>query len=240
MKKQPTDEKKPRGKEAVAKPAPGKPAVAKKRFRLHNLFRRKPDKFLALLVEQANLTVEGLELLRVYLKKRKGEMARQIQATEKKADEVRRILIEELMRTFLTPFDREDIFSLSGEIDDILDYAATTVDEMEILDVNATPFMLQMTELLHESAVELQQAVERLQENYPATAADHAKRAKTLENRVEGVYREAIADLFCGPKDLEQVMTILKTREIYRHLSNAADRVDEAANMISDIIMKMT
>ncbi|HEX7567762.1 MAG TPA: DUF47 family protein [Anaerolineaceae bacterium] len=207
---------------------------------LWNIFKPKPNKFLQLLVEQTNLTVKGLGQLKVYLTKRTTEGARLVSNTEKEADEVRRIVIEELMRTFVTPFDREDIFSLSREIDDVLDYANTTVDEMEILDVTPTPYMVRMASLLFEASQELSLAVERLQDNHLSVAQDHAQRAKAFENRVEQVYREAIADLFRGPKNFKQVMTILKVREIYRHMNNASDREDTAANVISDIIMKMS
>jgi hypothetical protein len=69
-------------------------------------------------------------------------------------------------------------------------------------------------------------------------ANDHAVRAKALENRVENVYREAIAALFVGTKNVNDVVEMLKLREIYRHLSNAADRGDEAANVIGDIVVK--
>ena len=61
-----------------------------------------------------------------------------------------------------------------------------------------------------------------------------------MENRVETVYREAIADLFEDASDIQHVVSMLKKREVYRHLSNAADRGDEAANVISDIVVKKT
>ena len=157
---------------------------------------------------------------------------------EKEADEVRRILIDELNRTFVTPFDREDIFSLSRAIDDVIDYANSTSYEMEILNVTPTSYMQRMASLLQDAAYEILLAVQRLKNN-PAVAIDHAQRAKALENRVEGVYREAIADLFSGPEDVHHVVEMLKMREVYRHLSNAADRGDEAANVISDIVVKM-
>ena len=207
---------------------------------LHNIFRPKPNKFLQLLVEQTELTVKGLALLKTYMEKRDPNVARKISEKEKEADEVRRILIEELMNTFITPFDREDIFSISREIDDVLDYANTTVDEMEILDVPTTPYMLRMASLLHDAAQELDMAMQRLQTRHFSVAADHAQRAKALENRVETVYREGIAHLFQEPKNLKQMMTIMKTREVYRHLSNAADREDAAANLIADAIMKIS
>ena len=93
--------------------------------------------------------------------------------------------------------------------------------------------------LLKDAAYEIFQAVQRLEKN-PAVATEHAQRAKTLENRVEGVYREAIADLFTGPEDVHHIVEILKLREVYRHLSNAADRGDEAGNIIADIVVKKT
>lgn len=207
---------------------------------IRDIFKPKPNKFVLLLIEQARLTQRGLELLKTYMQDQDPEIAKELSRTEKEADETRRILIEELMRTFVTPFDREDIFSLSREIDDIVDYANTTVDEMEILKVKPTPYMQRMASLLHDASVELHLAVERLQDRHFTVANEHVQRAKALENRVESVYREALADLFRGPKDVKHVMTMLKVREIYRHLSNSADREDTAANVIADIIMKIS
>ncbi len=186
------------------------------------------------------MTAHGLALLKTYMEKRDHGVAAQISETEKEADEIRRILIEDLLRKAATPFDRGDIFAISREVDDVLDYANTTVDEMEILDVPTTPFMLRMTSLLHDAAQEIDLAVQRLQSRHYAVAADHAQRAKALENRVESVYREAISDLFKEPKNLKQLMTIMKVREVYRHLSNMADREDAAANAISDVIIKVS
>ena len=165
------------------------------------------------------------------------ELARKVSKIEKEADEVRRILIDELNRTFVTPFDREDIFALSLTIDDVLDYADTTVDELDMFKVDPNEYIDRMVSLLADAATELYRAVLRL-DDHPNVANDHAVRAKALENRVEQVYREALAHLFDKPDSLDGVMEILKLREIYRHLSNAADRGDEAANVIGDIVVK--
>jgi hypothetical protein len=94
-----------------------------------------------------------------------------------------------------------------------------------------------MVSLLTDAAREIYMGVIRL-EDHPNVATDHAVRAKALENRVETVYREAIADLFRMPRDIDHVVEMLKLREIYRHLSNAADRGDQAANVIGDIVVK--
>ena len=206
---------------------------------LRDLFRPRPDKFISLIVEQASLTLKGLDLLKEFVSSESHEAAQQLTEIEKEADEIRRILIDELNRTFITPIDREDIFALSRAIDDMLDYAFSTVDEMEILKVKPTDHMARIASLLRDAAYEIHLATLRLQKN-PNVAIDHAQRAKALENRVESVYREALAELFKGPEDVKHVMKMLKTREVYRHLSNAADRGDEAGNIISDIVVKMT
>jgi predicted phosphate transport protein (TIGR00153 family) len=202
-------------------------------------FKRKDDIFQNLIEQQASITFEALKLLVKYLETLDPEVAEELSLKEKEADEVRRILIDELNRTFVTPFDREDIFSLSRSIDDVVDYADTTVMEMVILNVKSTPYMLRMASLLKDAAYEIWHAVQRLPK-HPNVAIDHAQRAKALENRVEAVYREAVADLFSGPEDLHHVVEMLKMREVYRHLSNAADRGDEAANTIADIVVKKT
>jgi len=103
---------------------------------MQDLFKRRPDVFIQRLVEQAFLTLQGMELLRAYIPGpgpsavvpcfrhglprtlfagRKG-VDQRLSATEMGADEVRRILVDELLRTFVTPIDREDISALSRAI----------------------------------------------------------------------------------------------------------------------------
>jgi predicted phosphate transport protein (TIGR00153 family) len=199
--------------------------------------RRKTDRFTQLLIKQAEHTVDGMQMLLKYMKNPGEELAQRVTEIEKEADEVRRILIDELNQTFVTPIDREDIFALSLTVDDVLDYADSTVDEMHMLDVQPNPFIERMVSLLAQAAREIYNGILRL-EDHPNVANEHAVRAKALENRVETVYREAIADLFQMPRDIDHVVEMLKLREIYRHLSNAADRGDAAANVIGDIVVK--
>jgi predicted phosphate transport protein (TIGR00153 family) len=199
--------------------------------------RKKTNRFLELLIKQAEYSVIGMQKLLEYVKEPSDALATAVTQLEKEADEVRRILIDELNKTFVTPIDREDIFALSLTIDDVLDYADTTVEEMHLLGVQPNAYMERMVSLLTDAAREIHMGVQRL-EDHPNVANDHAVRAKALENRVETVYREAIADLFAMPRDIDHVVEMLKLREIYRHLSNAADRGDAAANVIGDIVVK--
>ena len=119
------------------------------------MFRRlkkRENVFLKLIHDQAALTLEGLDALKAYLDTHDPAAAALLNTKEKEADEARRILIDELNKTFVTPFDREDIFALSRTIDDVLDYAYSTVTEMEVLKVGPTPFMLRMASLLRDAS----------------------------------------------------------------------------------------
>jgi len=211
---------------------------SKKRFSLKGMFQRKPNRFIELLIQQAKLSEDGMVALVAYLEKPTKRRADVVDKLESEADEIRRILIDELNHTFVTPFDREDIHTLSRAIDDMLDYAYTTVVEMSILEVEPNDHMRQIGALLAKAASEVHLGVQRLAD-HPGVAQNHAVRVKQLENQVEHLYRQAIADLFNHPRDLDYIVQMLKMRETYRHLSNAADRGDEAANILSDIVVKM-
>ncbi|OGO13088.1 MAG: hypothetical protein A2Y93_02070 [Chloroflexi bacterium RBG_13_68_17] len=199
--------------------------------------RKKTNRFTELLIKQCEYAEEGMSALLQFVKDPEPSLAQRVSDLEGQADEVRRILIDELNRTFVTPIDREDIMALSLTVDDILDYAYTTTEEMVQLHIKPNPYIERMVSLLTDAAREIHNGVMRL-EDHPNVAGDHAVRAKALENRIESVYREAIAALFTSPPTLEEIVEILKLREIYRHLSNAADRGDAAANVISDIVVK--
>ena len=204
-------------------------------FKKKNRFSSGADRFFDLLTRQSAKTVEGLEALWSFAENGTRENANLVRNIEREADELRRILIEELDKTFVTPIDREDIFALSRAIDDVVDYANTTVDEMEIYEVKGDEHIKEMINILRKAARELNDAVKILQD-YPKIASEHAVKAKAYENTMEKAYHMALAQLFKGA----DTVYMLKMREIYRHLSNAADRGDEAANIISSIVMKHT
>lgn len=197
------------------------------------LFSKEKNIFFDLMFRQSEKTLEGLQALANYMEDRSPENAKQVKKCEVEADDLRLMLIQELDKTFVTPLDREDIFNLSLAIDDVMDYANSTVYEMEIYEVVADGHVKEMVNILISAGREINQAINLL-ENQPKVAAVHALKAKAYENTMEGAYRLALSHLFRG----KDPVFMLKMREIYRHLSNAADRGDEAANIISSIVMK--
>ena len=202
---------------------------------LKNLFKRKPNKFLQLLTDHAALMVQGFEALDEYMKNQDKKYAKRVSALEKEADELRRILIDDLNRTFITPFDREDIFALSRAVDEIIDAAQRTVEELHIFQVQPDDDLIAMAKVLEKGTLEIYDALKHMRK-FSSVALEHAKRAKATENQIHHIYLKALADLFENPDHTAGYM--LKMREIYRHLNRSADNCDEAANIISDIIIK--
>lgn len=204
-------------------------------MRMRDLFFPKKRDFYKMLLDQAEKTEEGLRALHTFVENQTPENGARVEALEEEADELRKTLILELNESFVTPIDREDIFALSRAVDDMIDYAKSTVEEIRLFKVATNDYLLKMTEALANSAAEIAGAI-RVLEARPSEAHDHVVRAKRAENFVEHRYREALAELF----ESTDVINVLKCREVYRHLSNAADRGDEAADILGDIIIKIT
>lgn len=197
-------------------------------------FHRKFD-FYQMLLEQARMTEKGLKMLCEFVRTPKPVLGEKVDALENMADDLRRTLIDALNRTFITPFDREDIFALSRAIDDMVDYAKSTVEEMMLFKVKTNSHLREMARVLYQASHHITLAVEGLR-RMNGNLQEHIIHAKKSENLMEHLYREALVDLFKDP----HVINVLKMREIYRHLNNAADRGDEAANILSDILVKNT
>ncbi len=200
---------------------------------------KKENKFIAMLIGQAVKSVEAIHYLVRTLEQVDADALKAVRTLAEEASELRRVLIDELHQTFITPLDREDIFNLSHCFEDMVTYALTTVEEMNILKVDADDYIRQMMKLVSEEAEQLESATLRLAKN-PRVALDHAHEVRRLERRVERLYRTAIKDLFARATDPEQLPGLFYRREVYRHISNMSDRADSAANVFGMVIMKLT
>jgi len=202
---------------------------------LQDFFFPKRIDFLGMLAEQAQTTLEGVEALQRFMKEPNVINAGVVKELENEADDLRAEIINQLNAAFVTPIDREDIFALSRAIDDIIDYCERTVEEMMVYQVEPTAQMVKIVNVLVKGTKNITIAVNSLKTKRK-DVLDYVMRAKKAENHIEHLYLEALADLF-NQKD---TVYILKMRELYRHLSNSADRCDEAANVISDVVMKIS
>jgi predicted phosphate transport protein (TIGR00153 family) len=200
------------------------------------LTRSNDRRFVELLSKQADLTVTALQVLEKFGREVDGntELVDQLKDIEREGDAARRVLIDELLHTYATPFDREDLFALSRAIDDILDAANETAVELAMYRIGPPEGLNEIVKVLLEGARHISAAVGELLD-HPGVAAEHAVRAKRSENRIDSLYHQAVGRLFDSSAEMS---LILKSREIYRHLKNSADRIDRAADEISVIVIK--
>jgi hypothetical protein len=202
------------------------------------IFKRTHVDFFQNLIDHSRLAYEGYRALTQFMKGTgdRAALAEEIFQTERSADDLRRILIDRLNHTLITPIDREDLFSLSREIDNVLDAAKSTVEEMRVFQVDPIPELALMSEILQTGTLELHDAFKNLRQ-YPGVAREHAINAKRTENHMHHVYLETLAKLF-NQTD-RSAGHIMKMREIFRHLNRSSDRIDEAANLLLDTIVKL-
>lgn len=200
--------------------------------------RQEQSSFIAKLLVQTQLLFEGTQAVEAYMLEPTRERALHVRDIERRADAVRRALIQQLKQAFITPIDREDLFSLSRALDDVLDALYSTTREMYLLGVVPSEHLIVMVKTVQQCAQELHGAIRHLESN-PTLASRHALRVRALENRMDTQYMEAMADLFRdGAGSLEAVVHILKMREVYGHMMQAVKSAERAGDLIDDILVK--
>jgi uncharacterized protein Yka (UPF0111/DUF47 family) len=236
----------------------------------NRIFPEVPD-FYRLINDQAHLAVECTAALVTYMHSGQDEHASHVSELEHRGDRLKSRNLAILHHAFATPIDREDIYQAVAAIDDILNYAKTTVREMQVLHLTPDEHTLAMATLMHEGALALERGFAKLKKT-PLAAEVDASAAHKTERSTEKVYRKALAELFNPEhylltltaqqkRDAEALgvlttamsaaesagitpavgfmLEILKRREVYRHMSNGADRVARAAEVLHDIVAKV-
>ncbi len=200
---------------------------------LGRVFPKTPD-FYGLLHEQSHQVVHAVGLLVRYMETADPEFGAEIKADEHAADKVKVHNIHILNSAFSTPMDREDIYRAITTLDEIVNYCKDAVNEIDALGLTPDAFTLDMAKLLLEGVQNLEIGFGNLSKQ-PAMASEDADHARKAERKVEKLYRRALAALFQG----DDYVHMFKRREIYRHLTNAAERMAHCANTLHDIVVKM-
>jgi len=217
------------------------------------VFPRMPD-FYGLINEQCDLVCRSMEVFVEFMETGDMEKGYQVRAMEKEGDELKARQMTILNRAFATPMDREDIYRAIVTIDEVLNYAKTTVREVEALQIQPDAHMAAMARLIRDGCLALKNGYRKLS-SHPMEAEADAAAARKTERNTEKVYRAALAELFRADKHVEAlsqkadnaeanammyVIEVFKTREVYRHLSNAADRLEHAAGVLQDIAVQIS
>ncbi len=198
------------------------------------------ERFFELFDAAAANVVKGAELLLELVNNpdRAAELRHQIEEVEHEGDITTHEIADRLNRTFVTPFDHEDIHNLAGRMDDVLDNIEATADRMFLYDAG-TPSaeMVALVEVLHEATVTLQKAVAGLQNMKNARRVlDYCIEIHRLENVGDEDSRKALAKLF----KTSDAIYALKWKELYDHVENAIDKCEDVASIVEGIVVKHT
>lgn len=159
-------------------------------------------------------------------------------------------IIKALDRTFITPFDREDIHTLATSMDDIMDNMEKTSYRLEVFRIDKpTPEAVELARIVKECCSRVEAAVKLLRDMRNSEKIQTLVREiGQLENDADRVYRKADAALFANlvmssgnhPITTVEVLALIKWREIYEWLEETVDACKQVANVISEIVIKST
>jgi len=197
----------------------------------------KDEKFFQMFQEMGCLIVDGAKRLKAMLDDFSDPVAgqREIKEIEHRGDMKTHEIIKKLNKSFITPFDREDIYSLAGALDDILDLIDASAQRFVMYNVEATTpearelafLILQGAEAINKALVIMGGKLEPI--------AEYCVQVNALENEADRVCREAVSRLFDEEKDPIQ---LIKWKEIYETLEKATDKCEDAANILESVVVK--
>jgi predicted phosphate transport protein (TIGR00153 family) len=200
----------------------------------------KEEQFFELFEQAARKVVTGAELLVELVKdpSRAEVLRRQIEDVEHDCDITTHEIADRLNRTFVTPFDHEDIHALAGRLDDVLDNIEATADRMYLYEAGEpAPEMANLTAVLAETTKVVERAIGGLREmKHARRILDYCIEIHRLENVGDEESRLALAQLFRGSDALHA----LKWKEIYDHVENAIDKCEDVAAIVESIVVKHT
>jgi predicted phosphate transport protein (TIGR00153 family) len=159
---------------------------------------------------------------------------RDIREHEHEGDRLTHAVINLLNKTFVTPFDRDDMYRLASVIDDVCDHIDEAADNIDAYEVRDVPLKArEQAEVIHRAASRLHEAVERLEGFKDSSRQLDALRQ--LEDEGDRLSREAIADLFRSGAD---PLTIIRWKDIHEQLEEAVDACENAADVLEAILVK--
>jgi hypothetical protein len=193
--------------------------------------------FYELFTASANNLVDGAHVLEALVTGSRGErgaFAKQLRDLEHVGDDRTHSILREVNSTFVTPFDREDIYRLAGRLDDVMDFFEAAGDLILLYDLEVLPLEMQhMTEILVRGAELTAGAMRRLKSL--TNLSDYWIEINRLENDCDKLYRRFLARLFSGEYD---ALTVLKMKEIAEQLESAADALENVADTVETIAVK--
>ena len=202
-------------------------------------FMPREEKFFKLFEGSAQNMVKAAQILKemVYTWENVGERVSEITELEHEGDTITHQIMEQLHRTFVTPFDREDIAQLAHTLDDVTDFIQAAADAMLIYKVERPgQSARELSDAIVQSAIEVERAMPQLRHRVELRQIlERCVEINRLENVADEVYRSAMSELFDNTMDIADV---IKWREIYEHMESATDRCEDVSNVLEGVALK--
>jgi predicted phosphate transport protein (TIGR00153 family) len=202
-------------------------------------FMPREEKFFDLFQDSAENMVKAAHNLKEMINNWEhveGKVA-EITELEHKGDIITHEIMSRLNRTFVTPFDREDIVQLAHVLDDVTDFIHSAADAMLLYKVERPGQRAEeLADIIVEATEEIEKVLPQLRKRIILSSVlKRCVEINRLENLADRVYRSAIAELFDDSTDMAD---IIKWREIYAHMESATDRCEDVANVLEGVAIK--
>jgi uncharacterized protein len=197
----------------------------------------KEDRYFSFFSQMTSHIYDAADILVEMLK---GEVSdydrhiKEIKRIEHECDELTHTVSTTLNKSFITPFDREDIYMLSSALDDVVDLIDDAARALVIYDVRGvTPHARRFADVIKQMSVQLHEIIKTLER--PSGLNPRLVELHRLENEGDDIYHAALAELFREERD---PLTVIKWKEIYEKLEAAVDRCENVANIIESVVIK--
>jgi len=197
------------------------------------------EKFFGLFEESAQNMVKTAQELKTMVDTWEdvGERVGKITELEHQGDTITHQIMAQLNRTFVTPFDREDIALLAHSLDDVVDFIHAAADAMLIYKVDhPSQGARELADIIVQAAAEVERAMPHLRRRAELKLIfERCVEINRLENMADRVFRSAMGELF---EDATDIADVIKWREIYEHMESATDRCEDVANVLEGVALK--
>lgn len=198
------------------------------------------EQFFVLFDKLSKTIVEAAETLRTLPSQARNEReatVKKIEELEQRADSITHEIYTELNKTFVTPFDREDVHLLASTLDDVLDYIDGSAKRFHMYKIKKNSADIQkLTEVIYQSAMEIQRGVTLvadMRRTEELQAILH--KINQFENDADRIFDHAIAELFDTETD---AIELIKTKEVLVNLETTTDKCEDVANVLETLFIK--
>ena len=209
------------------------PQPEKKKNLFSAFFPREYD-FESMLAHQSDWTVSGVQAFVVWLETRPLSNPHELERMENEVDTMRHEMEDKLIRSFSTPFDRQDIYSISRQMDYILNFSKETAKEMYAFGVQPDKTILDMTKYLLSGTECISRGIKDLNTDKDAVE-EEIRHARDAYNMMEELYISGMTDLL----RTNDAMYALRTREIYHHLRDAGRAMRDTMDILHNAVIDL-